>query len=115
MGERTGVRAPLPLGRDVRVAALTIGNAGGVELTLNGKPVAGATVTFVPEKGKAVTGVTDANGRFVVGGDVPAGRYKVTVGGAGVPAKYAGADTSALQVEVPAEGASSINFDLKVP
>lgn len=59
--------------------------SGGV--TLDGKPLATATVTFYPEEGAAgieCTGVTDDSGKYQLhplrGGEgAPAGKYKVTV------------------------------------
>jgi hypothetical protein len=55
-------------------------------ITLDGKPVAGATVTFHPEKerGRAATGLTDEDGvfllqTFVSGDGALPGDYKVTV------------------------------------
>jgi hypothetical protein len=62
------------------------------EVTLEGRPVAGATVTFTSEDGsKVFSGMTDESGKFSLGsaagpGAVP-GSYKVTV------AKYAPAVT----------------------
>src|SRR4051794_27542937 len=57
---------------------------GGV--TLDGTPVQGATVTFVPDSGsvsQVISGQTDASGKFVLGSGgksgAPAGNYKVVV------------------------------------
>jgi hypothetical protein len=50
----------------------------------NGSPVADASVTFTPEKGRPANGVTDASGRFVLStfaegdGAVP-GPHKVSI------------------------------------
>jgi hypothetical protein len=56
------------------------------EVTLDGTPVSGATVTFIPQdpNGLAGSAITDSSGRFTVtaGGTkkgLPAGTYKVTV------------------------------------
>jgi hypothetical protein len=55
------------------------------KVTLDGKPLASATIGFHPEagKGKAVTGLTNEQGAFVLGGkssdDLAPGKYKVTV------------------------------------
>jgi hypothetical protein len=53
-------------------------------VTYNGAPVADASVTFTPEKGRPATGITDAAGKFTLttfskdDGAVP-GRHKVTI------------------------------------
>jgi len=52
-------------------------------VTLDGKPVSEAVVTFVPDKGNNSTGVTDASGKFSITTNgkpgAPAGDYKVIV------------------------------------
>ena len=47
-----------PTGGDVSLA-----KAGGV-VTFKGGPLAGASVTFIPEKGPVASGVTDLEGKF---------------------------------------------------
>ncbi|QDV23188.1 carboxypeptidase-like regulatory domain-containing protein [Aureliella helgolandensis] len=64
--------------------ALGTVEAGG-QVTYKGEPLAGATVTFVPQAGqRAASGVSDASGRFhattlAAGDGAMPGRYKVTV------------------------------------
>lgn len=97
------MRLQLWYGKVVFAALLTIGAccvagcSGGPErpetypvtgtVTLDGKPVEGATVVFVPKekgKGRAATGVTDSNGKYSLGtfasgdGVIP-GQYLVKV------------------------------------
>ncbi len=56
-------------------------------VTLDGKPLAGALVTFIPvgdTRGSGGTGYTDQNGRYTLrsadgGAGVPAGPYRVTI------------------------------------
>jgi len=70
--------------------AAVVGCGGGHkvegEVTLDGKPVEGATVTFVPASGNAGEqgfGATDAGGKFTIRTanqkGIPAGSYKVIV------------------------------------
>jgi hypothetical protein len=63
---------------------------------LDGKPLAGATVTFTPESGSPSTGRTDADGRFTLAGDggpgVNVGRHNVRVV-AGGPGQSGGFDS----------------------
>lgn len=59
-------------------------------LTLDGKPVEGATVTFVPVvegQGASATGITDAGGRFTLT-VVDTTRGRATPGGGTVPGDY---------------------------
>jgi len=64
--------------------ALGTVKAGG-QVTYKGEPLAGATVTFVPQSGqRAASGISDASGQFlattlVVGDGAMPGRYTVTV------------------------------------
>jgi len=77
------------------LAAAVLAGCGGGELdvvpatgtvTLDGQPVEGATVTFVPQDadGRTATGTTDQSGKFVLqtagaGEGALPGKYKVTV------------------------------------
>ncbi len=97
-------------------------------LTLDGQPVEGATVAFVPARQTdlAAAGTTDAQGRFTLttlragDGAVP-GRYKVLVVLKAtdergqvkslLPEKYAYPQTSGLTAEVM-QGANEFSFDL---
>jgi mannose-6-phosphate isomerase-like protein (cupin superfamily) len=96
-------------------------------LTLNGQPLAGATITLVPEKdGRPAAGRTDAEGRYTLStfanddGAVP-GRYRVTIGvppdqrapsKRTIPQRYANPGTSGLTVEV-SPGPNQFQFDLQ--
>lgn len=104
-------------------------------LTLEGKPLAGVTVTFAQQeapKGFRVAnadGLTGADGAFVVStyekfDGIPAGKYKVTVNKTGrgyydgekpakspVPEKYTKAATTPLIVEIK-EGTNEIALEL---
>jgi hypothetical protein len=86
--------------------------AAGV-LTMDGKPLADATVQFVGEAPALRTfdARTDASGRFTVPGIVP-GRYRVVVSGKGVPERFTVTTTSPLTVEVTADGARDLNLAL---
>jgi hypothetical protein len=114
--------------------------ASGI-VTLDGKPVDGAQVVFVPagDAKTGATGVTNASGKFSLraypekDGAIP-GEYQVQVsktikveldgkkgsldGGDpvrfeyGVPAKYTGAKTSGLKVTIPENGIKDINLAL---
>jgi hypothetical protein len=92
------IRQLLALGLIISFVAV-VGCGGGMvpikgEVLLDGKPIAGATVTFFPQAGgQSGTGVTDSSGVFSIytgnKAGVPAGSYKVTVtktGGAVAPA-----------------------------
>ena len=97
-------------------------------VTLDGQPVAGARITFLPAKGgRPASGVTDGTGEYRLttfekdDGAAP-GRYAVTVvlkkttGPARetwiVPKRYADPKTTGLQIEV-APGINRIDFDLR--
>lgn len=56
-------------------------------VTLDGEPLAGATVLFVPQAGRPASGVTDADGRYVLeyepgkrGAPVGTCRVQITTG-----------------------------------
>jgi hemoglobin len=79
------------------------------KLTLDGKPVAGARITFVPAAGtseKAPSAETDANGSFEIKTAVPKGEYRiqVTAPGAKLPAVYGKPETTPLRATIPADG-----------
>jgi hypothetical protein len=109
-------------------------------VTLNSKPLAGATVSFQPvaagtsSPGTGSAAITDADGRFtleVVGKKIKGavvGKHKVTIDLAReperdptddrpriikhLPAKYSGKN-SKLEFDVPGGGSDAANFDLK--
>jgi len=109
-------------------------------ITLNGKPLAKASVTFAPvgskekqEPGPSSAGMTDADGRYTLtligqdGRGAVIGKHKVRIalqseadtaddrpdGLKQLPLKYNGQTT--LEFDVPAGGTDAANFDLKVP
>lgn len=91
------------------VAAVAVGcgpagpSTSGVSGTVSvaGKPVEGATVTFVPEKGAPVMGTTDGAGKFTIAKAVR-GANKVSItkvsggGAAGAPANPTPADMAKM-------------------
>ncbi|CAN5334820.1 carboxypeptidase-like regulatory domain-containing protein [soil metagenome] len=110
----------------------TFHNISGI-VTLDGAPLDGASITFVPvEKGNPAVGRTDAGGRYTLEtgntAGIRPGSYKVVVvknaytpydertgqGGAllpsPVPVKYAKAETSDITLTVPGERA----YDVKL-
>lgn len=117
--------------------------ASGI-VTFKGKPLAGYQVVMMPDGDRRpAMGVTDAEGKFVLGtnapGDgAPPGKCKVAIVWAGpettvdaveqsaiddpskmpkpsvvIPDKYSNPETSALTAEVPADGTSELKFDLQ--
>lgn len=107
-------------------------------VTYNGAPVADASVTFTPEKGRPATGITDAAGKFTLttfakdDGAVP-GKHKVAVapnasqiapmpgtpeaaaaaaGKPPFPARYSNPEQSGLTAEVKAGGDNDFTFPL---
>jgi hemoglobin len=85
-------------------------------VTLDGKPLAGATVAFHPDKGDPITAKTQEDGTYKVGA-VKAGRYRVTVskevgGKQLIPARYSDPAKSTLEAEVK-KGKQPLNFELK--
>jgi hypothetical protein len=97
---------------------------------LNGQPLEGATVTFVPEdcmKGtvKGGSGATDAEGVAQVKGEgglpgLPLGLYRVTVskssgGSEQIPARYNAQTTLGAEIATGSRGTGSIEFNLTSP
>ena len=109
-------------------------------LTLNGKPLARASITFAPigskdkqEPGPSSAGITDADGRYTLkligqeGSGAMIGKHKVMIALQEavdtsddnpvklkqLPLKYNGQTT--LEFDVPAGGTDAADFDLKVP
>jgi hemoglobin len=89
-------------------------------VTLDGKPLTGAAITFFAADGSVRTGLLDDEGKFQLGRLAP-GRYKVVIetvlpGGAPakerLPAKYSDPEKSALQFEVTGQEQAA-DFDLK--
>jgi hypothetical protein len=79
-------------------------------ISVKGKPLAAGKVIFYLDNGQFV-GSKVKNGKYTID-RVPVGARKVTVEGAGVPAKYASEDTSDLAVEVP-KGTFNYNIELQ--
>jgi len=91
-------------------------------VTLGGKPVADAIVTFQPDKGPLSVGNTDAAGKFELkymgtNPGTPAGKYAVRIsklsGEAGdelIPRKYN--ESSKLTQEVAQSGPNDFKFEL---
>lgn len=129
----------MPVGRGTAVVLILLagtlgcGGSDGPELatvrgrvTLGGKPLAEATVLFVPEAGRASTGVTDKDGHYELGytrdrNGAVLGKHQVQIGTyvheneegetvpETVPARYN--VQSELTREVKA-GKNEINFEL---
>src|SRR5262245_53639504 len=79
---------------------------GSGVLTLDGMPLAGATITFLPTEAgnKAASAKTDDNGRYK-GIEAAAGKYRVTISLVRgdkeiVPAAYSDKEKSSLVVEI---------------
>ena len=117
---REAVDAQMPQPKMARVVGL---------LTLDGQPVHGAVVTFVPAEGggRAAAGKTDQNGRFALttlewGDGAAPGIYTPTFSWTKaddrgevkslLPKKYADARTSGMVVEV-VRGENEFSFELK--
>ena len=116
-----------------------LGTVTGV-VTLDGQPLPGVTVKFVPAEGRTSSGLTDAGGKYelIYTRDVkgaPVGEHKVYISGAGaegggnpneegggegvpavkpytgtIPAKYNEESTLTATVE---SGSNTCNFDLE--
>jgi hypothetical protein len=80
------------------------------KVVVAGKPLASGRIIFHLDNGQFV-GSKVKNGDYTIA-RVPVGTRNVTVEGAGVPAKYAAEDTSALMVEVK-EGSATFDFSLQ--
>lgn len=107
-------------------------------VTYNGAPVADASVTFTPDKGRPATGITDAAGKFTLttfakdDGAVP-GNHRVTVapnasqippmpgtpeaaaaaaGKPPFPARYSNLEQSGLTAEVKEGGENDFTFSM---
>jgi len=91
----------------------SVGKVSGI-VTLNGRPLSGATVTFVGEQGAELAGKTNDDGRYVLqGAERPEkGAYKAVIGKDGLPAKYADREQSALRVNLE-RGGNTFDFDLR--
>lgn len=81
-------------------------------VTLNGQPVAGATVKFISESGKALQATTGEDGLFQVRGRTRAGAYKVVILSDRIPAKYSDEKQASLAAEL-VSGANQFDFDLR--
>ena len=109
-------------------------------ITWQGKPLAGFRITLHPTDGqRPAAGVSDAEGKFVLGTNSPsdgsvAGTHPVSViweqpvddglnsapgAAAGqkppvdLPARFASPESSGLKLEIPADGSSTLQLDLK--
>ncbi len=109
---REAVDAQMPEGRTAPVSGI---------VTLDGQPLTGATITFVPTAGGGpAVGKTDVSGRYTLttfeeGDALAPGTYSVTVSADArlrVAKRYSDARTSGLTVEVR-PGVNDFNFDLK--
>jgi hypothetical protein len=85
------------------------GKVGG-RVTLEGKPLPAGKITFHLDNGQFVGSRINKDGTYTVD-RVPVGTSKVTIEGAGVPARYSSEDKAVLKVQVK-EGKSELNFDL---
>jgi len=113
--------------------------AAGI-VTYQGQPLEGHEVTFTQEGKRPAVGMSDKDGKFVLGtnapGDgAPAGKHKVTVvfvpitpdsvsataeemaKGASkpkvkIPVKYSSRDKTPLEIEVPSGGSSELKVEL---
>ncbi|UUO07289.1 carboxypeptidase-like regulatory domain-containing protein [Blastopirellula sp. J2-11] len=101
-------------------------------VTLDGAPLADATVSFIPEQGRPASGTTNAEGRFELttldpGDGVMPGDHKVTVMKYAdhdaeknpyarlvslVPVHYVELKTTPLTVSVPKSGDSNVEITL---
>jgi uncharacterized protein (TIGR03067 family) len=93
-------------------------------VTLNGKPLANATVVFVPvdKKGQKATGTTNKNGEYklTTHGKKGAlsGKYKVIItkdiqGNPVLPARYRSEKTTPFEATVVAKGQNTVDFKLQ--
>lgn len=114
-------------------------------ITLDGKPLAKAVVSFLPKRGPTAVGETDGNGHYALSygrEGAPVGEYTVAVSylvsaegepqGLGprsslsappgmlsakerLPRKYSDLGQSRLRAKVPPEGNTALDFDLEGP
>jgi len=138
------IRQPITLGL-LAICLSGCGRGDGPELaevvgvvTYKGKPVAGATVVFIPTSGPTAHGTTDADGRFAwmtrdengaVVGDgrvaitaLPAYQFKSEeeltaaefnkIGRSLIPVKYGRPETSGLTVSVKSREKNEFKFNL---
>ena len=133
---------PIGLGlAAVLIALAGCGRSGGLTtvkvtgtVTHKGKPAQGVMVTFVPEKGRPASGITDASGRFVLstlkpGDGAMPGKHAVTLtesfqdkpppmpgmGGplpSRFPPRYGDPKKTPLAREVQAGGKNDFPFDI---
>ena len=110
------------------------------KLTLNGTPLEFYQVMFFPTDGRPAAGITDAEGKFVLGTNITAdgamvGSHRVAVNWVGPPStdpnegvmefsspppptveidpKYTNPETSGLVVEVPDAGSEELKVELQ--
>jgi hypothetical protein len=106
--------------RQIDSAAANLGRVSGLVI-INGQPLAGAKVEFIPQKGKPSSGVTDQNGRYSLKSsqDIPGaalGTHQVSISTATeegaketIPPKYNAATSLAAEV---VEGNNEFIFEL---
>jgi len=97
-------------------------------VTMDGKPLAGASVTFFPtSKGPMATGNTNEKGEFTLmtnhpGDGAPVGTHRVAIGnaeegrrrsGPNIPDRYGQPGTSGLTAEVKPGQKNVVRFELK--
>lgn len=80
------------------------------KITLKGKPLAEGKITFYLPNGQFV-GSKIKDGKYLID-HMPAGTFKVTVEGKGVPAKFGSEETAFLTVEIKDGGGGEFDFDL---
>ncbi len=80
-------------------------------LTLDGKPVAGASIT-IAWKLRAFTATTDVEGKFAFTDAIPPGQYAAIITGAAVPGKYGSTETTDIAVSL-AVGKNTHDIELK--
>ncbi|WP_166821297.1 GDSL-type esterase/lipase family protein [Thalassoroseus pseudoceratinae] len=107
-----------PKPRTYRLEKVEAAKVSGL-VVLNGEPLAGAIVQFIPDgsAGSVARGKTNAAGNFVaVGGGLPGvlpGMYRVVIKTDGVtPAKFGNAQTTPLRFEVQS-GKNKAQFELQ--
>ncbi|MFN8542580.1 MAG: hypothetical protein U0232_34500, partial [Thermomicrobiales bacterium] len=85
------------------------------KLTMGGRGLSKGTVVYTPTdttKGDEQVGPINPSGEYIT--SVFPGKYKVSfTDNTSVSAKYRSAQSTDLQVEIPASGKADANFDLK--